>query len=209
MTIARPPPLTPPPSFRSTPASTPSCARWGWLTTTSSRAQLDARTDARGEAHHNRQHAATQGALAGHRKPKNVACARPNGPPPSPLQLSTIHTVCCRRPHLLTPPPFLVFSPYMAEIAFVGSGPNVYQLWLGGSPNQARSHQHRPYCPARLPVSPAPACSPATRMLAPPHDAPPLAPPQRLTLAHMWQSPRPGGAHRRGHFFVQDAPDRA
>jgi len=27
--------------------------------------------------------------------------------------------------------------PYMAEIAFVGSGPNVYQLWLGGSPNQA------------------------------------------------------------------------
>eukprot|EP00965_Chrysotila_dentata_P011623 380476-Pleurochrysis_carterae.AAC.1 len=27
--------------------------------------------------------------------------------------------------------------PYMAEIAFVGSGPNSYQLWLGGSPNQA------------------------------------------------------------------------
>merc|ERR1719240_476983 len=27
--------------------------------------------------------------------------------------------------------------PYMAEIAFVGSGPNTYQLWLGGSPNQA------------------------------------------------------------------------
>jgi len=27
--------------------------------------------------------------------------------------------------------------PYMAEIAFVGSGPNAYQLWLGGSPNQA------------------------------------------------------------------------
>ena len=27
--------------------------------------------------------------------------------------------------------------PYMAEIAFVGSGPNMYQLWLGGSPNQA------------------------------------------------------------------------
>ena len=27
--------------------------------------------------------------------------------------------------------------PYMAEIAFVGSGPNQYQLWLGGSPDQA------------------------------------------------------------------------
>merc|ERR1719231_1411879 len=27
--------------------------------------------------------------------------------------------------------------PYMAEIAFVGSGPSTYQLWLGGSPNQA------------------------------------------------------------------------
>merc|ERR1719183_380052 len=27
--------------------------------------------------------------------------------------------------------------PYMAEIAFVGSGPNAYQLWLGGSPDQA------------------------------------------------------------------------
>ena len=27
--------------------------------------------------------------------------------------------------------------PYMAEIAFVGSGPNTYQLWLGGSPHQA------------------------------------------------------------------------
>jgi sulfite reductase (ferredoxin) len=25
----------------------------------------------------------------------------------------------------------------MAEIAFVGSGPNAYQLWLGGSPDQA------------------------------------------------------------------------
>ena len=23
--------------------------------------------------------------------------------------------------------------PYMAEIAFVGSGPGTYQLWLGGS----------------------------------------------------------------------------
>ena len=27
--------------------------------------------------------------------------------------------------------------PYMAEIAFVGSGPNSYQLWLGGSPSQS------------------------------------------------------------------------
>ena len=27
--------------------------------------------------------------------------------------------------------------PYMAEIAFVGSGPNAYQLWLGGSPDQS------------------------------------------------------------------------
>jgi sulfite reductase (ferredoxin) len=27
--------------------------------------------------------------------------------------------------------------PYMAEIAFVGSGPNTYQLWLGGSPAQS------------------------------------------------------------------------
>merc|ERR1719271_1247659 len=27
--------------------------------------------------------------------------------------------------------------PYMAEIAFVGSGPSMYQLWLGGSPAQA------------------------------------------------------------------------
>jgi len=25
----------------------------------------------------------------------------------------------------------------MAEIAFVGSGPNTYQLWLGGSPSQS------------------------------------------------------------------------
>ena len=25
----------------------------------------------------------------------------------------------------------------MAEIAFVGSGPNAYQLWLGGSPDQS------------------------------------------------------------------------
>ena len=27
--------------------------------------------------------------------------------------------------------------PYMAELALVGSGPNQYQLWLGGSPDQA------------------------------------------------------------------------
>jgi sulfite reductase (ferredoxin) len=28
--------------------------------------------------------------------------------------------------------------PYMAELGFVGSAPNAYQLWLGGSPNQIR-----------------------------------------------------------------------
>jgi sulfite reductase (ferredoxin) len=28
--------------------------------------------------------------------------------------------------------------PYMAEMGFVGDGPNSYQLWLGGSPNQTR-----------------------------------------------------------------------
>ena len=27
--------------------------------------------------------------------------------------------------------------PYMAELAFVGSGPDSYQVWLGGSPDQA------------------------------------------------------------------------
>jgi len=27
--------------------------------------------------------------------------------------------------------------PYMAELAFVGSGPNMYQVWLGGHPAQA------------------------------------------------------------------------
>jgi len=27
--------------------------------------------------------------------------------------------------------------PYMAEVAFVGQGPNLYQVWLGGSPDQA------------------------------------------------------------------------
>ncbi|MHC5831539.1 MAG: sulfite reductase, ferredoxin dependent, partial [Nostoc sp.] len=28
--------------------------------------------------------------------------------------------------------------PYLAELAFVGSAPESYQLWLGGSPNQTR-----------------------------------------------------------------------
>ena len=28
--------------------------------------------------------------------------------------------------------------PYMAEIGFVGSAPNTYQVWLGGSPDQTR-----------------------------------------------------------------------
>ncbi|WP_008312533.1 sulfite reductase, ferredoxin dependent [Leptolyngbya sp. PCC 6406] len=28
--------------------------------------------------------------------------------------------------------------PYMAELGFVGSGPESYQIWLGGSPNQTR-----------------------------------------------------------------------
>jgi sulfite reductase (ferredoxin) len=28
--------------------------------------------------------------------------------------------------------------PYMAELGLVGSGPEAYQLWLGGSPNQTR-----------------------------------------------------------------------
>ena len=28
--------------------------------------------------------------------------------------------------------------PYMAELGFVGDGPNSYQLWLGGSPAQTR-----------------------------------------------------------------------
>ena len=27
--------------------------------------------------------------------------------------------------------------PYMAEVSFVGQGPNLYQVWLGGSPDQA------------------------------------------------------------------------
>ena len=31
--------------------------------------------------------------------------------------------------------------PYMAEMGFVGSGPNNYQLWLGGCPNQTRLAQ--------------------------------------------------------------------
>ena len=28
--------------------------------------------------------------------------------------------------------------PYMAELGFVGDSPNVYQMWLGGCPNQSR-----------------------------------------------------------------------
>jgi sulfite reductase (ferredoxin) len=28
--------------------------------------------------------------------------------------------------------------PYMAELGLVGSGPNQYQLWLGGTPNLSR-----------------------------------------------------------------------
>merc|ERR1719230_31060 len=28
--------------------------------------------------------------------------------------------------------------PYMAEIGFVGDGPNMYQIWLAGCPNQTR-----------------------------------------------------------------------
>ncbi|NJK36605.1 MAG: sulfite reductase, ferredoxin dependent [Oscillatoriales cyanobacterium RM2_1_1] len=31
--------------------------------------------------------------------------------------------------------------PYMAELGFVGSAPNTYQIWLGGSPNQTRLAQ--------------------------------------------------------------------
>eukprot|EP01026_Neomeris_dumetosa_P037957 TRINITY_DN3087_c0_g1_i3.p4 TRINITY_DN3087_c0_g1~~TRINITY_DN3087_c0_g1_i3.p4 ORF type:complete len:143 (-),score=23.18 TRINITY_DN3087_c0_g1_i3:269-697(-) len=31
--------------------------------------------------------------------------------------------------------------PYMAELGFVGDGPNSYQLWLGGSLNQTRLAQ--------------------------------------------------------------------
>ncbi|PPS45053.1 sulfite reductase, ferredoxin dependent [Chroococcidiopsis sp. TS-821] len=31
--------------------------------------------------------------------------------------------------------------PYMAELGFVGAGPEMYQIWLGGSPNQTRLAQ--------------------------------------------------------------------
>lgn len=31
--------------------------------------------------------------------------------------------------------------PYMAELGFVGTGPDMYQMWLGGSPNQTRLAQ--------------------------------------------------------------------
>ncbi len=30
--------------------------------------------------------------------------------------------------------------PYMAELGFVGSAPDAYQIWLGGSPNQTDWH---------------------------------------------------------------------
>ena len=39
--------------------------------------------------------------------------------------------------------------PYMAEIAFVGSGPNAYQLWLGGSPDQVPLTLTRTLTPTR------------------------------------------------------------
>lgn len=29
--------------------------------------------------------------------------------------------------------------PYMAELAFVGDGPDSYQVWLGGSPGNTRT----------------------------------------------------------------------
>eukprot|EP00894_Picocystis_sp_ML_P001356 jgi/Pico_ML_1/51873/g2696.t1 len=32
----------------------------------------------------------------------------------------------------------IVDRPYMAEVGFVGDGPNSYQIWLGGGPNQTR-----------------------------------------------------------------------
>ena len=31
--------------------------------------------------------------------------------------------------------------PYMAELGFVGSAPDTYQIWLGGTPNQTRLAQ--------------------------------------------------------------------
>ena len=39
--------------------------------------------------------------------------------------------------------------PYMAELGFVGSGPEAYQIWLGGSPNQTTLAQ--PYI-EKLPI---------------------------------------------------------
>ena len=33
--------------------------------------------------------------------------------------------------------------PYLAELAFVGSFPESYQVWLGGAPNQTRLAQDR------------------------------------------------------------------
>ncbi len=40
--------------------------------------------------------------------------------------------------------------PYMAELGFVGSAPDTYQMWLGGSPNQTRLA--RPYID-KLPIT--------------------------------------------------------
>ena len=34
-----------------------------------------------------------------------------------------------------------VLVPTWQSLGFVGSGPNMYQLWLGGSPNQTRLSQ--------------------------------------------------------------------
>lgn len=35
--------------------------------------------------------------------------------------------------------------PYVAELAFVGDGPNSYQIWLGGSPSLTRLAEVRSY----------------------------------------------------------------
>jgi len=44
----------------------------------------------------------------------------------------------------------------MAELGFVGDGPNSYQFWLGGSPNQTRLAE--PF-QDRVKVQVAPICS--------------------------------------------------
>lgn len=64
-------------------------------------------------------------------------------------------------PRPLTPSASRLCRPYMAEIAFVGSGPNVYQLWLGGSPNQVRGRALPRRClvPLRASISFLPRCS--------------------------------------------------